>query len=250
MARLLYDAIWNDFCDWYVELAKIGLADAASAPERKRAIWSCLTWVLDVYLRLLHPLMPMLTEEIWGKLPHRPSDPELLIVAPWPLAGEAAVSADARLAEGATALIDLVTAIRAARAESGIEASDILPAQIYLADGPARAAYGQMAAALARLGRVQPVLVEDRAALADGLAVVTAVAEARLTRSAADREREQARLEKELRNVDAQLAATNARLADSGFTGRAPAEVVEQTRRRAAELAEQSAALKSRLKGS
>ena len=250
VARLLYDAIWNDFCDWYVELAKIGLADAASAPERKRAIWSCLTWVLDVYLRLLHPLMPMLTEEIWGKLPHRPSDPELLIVAPWPLAGEAAVSADARLAEGATALIDLVTAIRAARAESGIEASDILPAQIYLADGPARAAYGQMAAALARLGRVQPVLVEDRAALADGLAVVTAVAEARLTRSAADREREQARLEKELRNVDAQLAATNARLADSGFTGRAPAEVVEQTRRRAAELAEQSAALKSRLKGS
>ncbi|MDL2334518.1 MAG: class I tRNA ligase family protein, partial [Chloroflexota bacterium] len=249
VARLLYDAIWNDFCDWYVELAKIGLGDATSAPERKRAIWSTLTWVLDVYLRLLHPLMPMLTEEIWSKLPHRPGDPDLLIVAPWPLAPDAAVTADARLAEGAAAVIELVTAIRAARAESGVEAADVLPAQICLSDGPARAAYAQMDAALARLARVQPTLVDDRAALGEGLAVVTGVAEARLTRSAADREREQSRLEKELRNVDAQLAATNTRLADSGFTGRAPAEVVEQTRRRAAELAEQSAALKSRLKG-
>ncbi|MEO8626270.1 MAG: class I tRNA ligase family protein, partial [Candidatus Limnocylindrales bacterium] len=250
VARLLYDAIWNDFCDWYIELAKIGLSHASALPERKRAIWSTLTWVLDVYLRLLHPLMPMLTEEIWGKLPNRATDPELLIIAPWPLASDTAVVADARLADGATALIDLVRAIRAARAESAIEASEILPAQIWLNQGPARAAYAQMDGALARLARVQPALVDERAALADGLAVVTGAAEARLTRSQADREREQARLEKELRNVDAQLAATSSRLADSGFTGRAPAEVVEQTRRRAAELAEQSAALKSRLKGS
>jgi valyl-tRNA synthetase len=249
VARLLYDAIWNDFCDWYVELAKIGLADATSTPEPKRAIWSTLTWVLDVYLRLLHPLMPMITEEIWGKLPHRPGDPDLLMVAAWPSASDAAVSADERLADGATALIDLVSAIRAARAESGIEAADILPAQIWLADGPARAAYPQMAAALARLARIQPTLVDQRPVLGDGLATVTNAAEARLTRSDADREREQARLEKELRNVEAQLAATNARLADAGFTGRAPADVVQQTRRRAAELIEQQAALQARVKG-
>jgi valyl-tRNA synthetase len=91
--------------------------------------------------------------------------------------------------------------------------------------------------------------VDERPALGDGLATVTGAAEARLARSDADKERERARLEKELRNIEAQLAATNARLADAGFTGRAPAEVVEQTRRRAAELTQQKTALESRVSG-
>jgi valyl-tRNA synthetase len=246
VARLLYDAIWNDFCDWYVELAKIGLADGSASGSRKRAIWSTLTWVLDRYLRLLHPLMPMITEEIWGRLPHRADDPELLIVAPWPLAGEAALDADQSLASGAAALIDLVTAIRSARAESGIEAGDILPAQIWLADGPARAAYADMAAAVARLARVTPELVAARATLDDGLIVVTGSAEARLMQSDAQREREHARLEKELSGLKAQLDSANARLADANFVDRAPKAVVDDARKRAVELQTQVDALTAR----
>jgi valyl-tRNA synthetase len=243
VAQLLYDAIWNDFCDWYVELAKIGLADHSASAGRKRAIWSTLTWVLDRYLRLLHPLMPMLTEEIWGKLPHRSTDPELLIVADWPLAADTGLAADAQRATGASALIELVSAIRTARAESGIEAAEILPAQVWLSDGPARAAYEEMAAHVARLARVTPTLVNDRAALADGLAVVTAVAEARLSQSAEQRDRERVRLDKELSSLETQLSATNARLADANFTARAPADVVNQARRRAVELEGQVQAL-------
>jgi valyl-tRNA synthetase len=246
VARLLYDAIWNDFCDWYVELAKIGLADAAASEGRKRAIWSTLTWVLDRYLRLLHPLMPMLTEEIWGKLPHRADDPELLIVAPWPVAGDSVFVADTNLAEAATDVIGLVTAIRSARAESGIEAGDILPAQIWLADGPARAAYAAMAAAMARLARVTPQLVADRVTLKDGLTVVTASGEARLAQSDAQREREHARLEKELSSLKAQLASANARLSDTSFVDRAPEAVVDEARKRVAELQTQVDALTSR----
>jgi valyl-tRNA synthetase len=246
VARLLYDAIWSDFCDWYVELAKIGLADASATDGRKRAIWSTLTWVLDRYLRLLHPVMPMLTEEIWGRLPHRADDPDLLIVAPWPIAGDAAVTADKRLAEGATGVIELVTAIRSARAESGVEAGDILPAQIWLADGPSRVAYADMAASVARLARVTPTLIDDRAALTDGLAVITGVAEARLSQSAEHVERERARLDKELRNLQAQLDAAKARLADTNFVDRAPSAVVDEARRRAVELETQVAALAAR----
>ncbi len=246
VARLLYDAIWNDFCDWYVELAKIGLGDASASAERKRAIWSTLTWVLDRYLRLLHPLMPMLTEEIWGKLPHRADDPELLIVAPWPVAADAAATADPARASGAAGLIELVTAMRSARAESGIEAGDILPAQIWLANGPARDAYGDMAAAVARLARVTATLIDDRAALAEGVAVVSTVAEARLTQSATQLERERARLDKELRELRAQLDAARARLSDANFIGRAPTAVVNEARRRAAELEAQVAALTAR----
>jgi valyl-tRNA synthetase len=247
VTRVLYDAIWSDYCDWYLELAKVGLA--ADAPvERRVATWRTLSWVLDRYVRLLHPVTPHITEFIWPRLAHRADDADLLIVSRWPMA-EDSPAADQTLADGVAALIDLVTAIRAARAETGIGAADILPGQIWLADGPARAAYPDMAAALARLTRVTPTIVDDRASLGDGLAIVTTVAEARLARSAADTQREKARLEKELRNVEAQRAAINARLADSGFIGRAPANVVEEARKREAELEAQVAALQARLKG-
>jgi valyl-tRNA synthetase len=246
VARLLYDAIWNDFCDWYVEVAKIGLADASATASRKRAIWSTLTWVLDRYLRLLHPLMPMITEEIWGRLPHRADDPELLVVAPWPQADDAAATADAARANGATALIELIGAIRTARAESGIEAADILPAQVWLADGPARTAYADMSAAVARLARVTPELVADRATLKDGLTVVTVTGEARLVQSEAQREREQARLDKELSSLRAQLASATTRLSDANFVDRAPKAVVDEARSRAVELQAQVDALATR----
>jgi valyl-tRNA synthetase len=246
LTRLLYDAVWSEYCDWYVELAKVGLAADAPA-ERRAATWRTLTWVLDRYLRLLHPVVPHITEHIWSRLPHRPADPALLIVAPWPQAADSP-AANESLATGVAELIELIGAIRAARAESGIEAADILPAQIWLADGPARAAYPDMAAAVARLARVTPTLIADRAALgsAAGLAVVTAGAEARLARSEADRQRERARLEKELHKLDAQLGAARARLADADFTRRAPAPVVDQARQRVADLEGQFAALTAR----
>jgi len=252
-ARLLYDAVWSEYCDWYVELAKIGLNDAsdgsAAVGARNRAIWSTLTWVLDRYLRLLHPIMPMLTEEIWGRLPHLPSDPELLIVARWPAPGDAGVEIDERRSEGVTQLIEVVTEIRAARAESGIGASDWLPALIWLPEGSARDAYPALETAVGRLARVRPTLVEDRAALhaQDGLAVISTTGEARLLRSDADRDRERGRLEKELRAAESQLSSTQARLGDDAFVSRAPANVVEQVRHRAAELQEQIDALRARL---
>ncbi|MGZ9231103.1 MAG: valine--tRNA ligase, partial [Candidatus Limnocylindrales bacterium] len=84
VTRLLYDAIWSEYCDWGLELAKVHLADEALAPEAREAIWWTLVEVLDTYLRLLHPVMPFVTEALWQNLPHRAADPDLLIVAQWP----------------------------------------------------------------------------------------------------------------------------------------------------------------------
>ena len=255
-ARLLYDAIWSDYCDWYLELAKIGLNEQGAAGDeakaaRNRAIWSTLSWVLDRYLRLLHPIMPLVTEEIWGRLPHLATDPELLVVARWPATSDGKVTVDAHMSAGVADLIDLVTAMRAARAESGIEASDWLPALIWLPQGPARDAYAALEAALAKLARVKPTLVETRAALdvdgAAGVAVISATGEARLLRSSADREREHGRLEKELRAVESQLAAAETRLSDHSFVTRAPENVVQHARRRSVELREQAEALRARM---
>ena len=89
VTRLVYEAIWNEYCDWGLEFAKVRLADERTAPEAREATWWTLVEVLDTYLRLLHPIMPFVTEALWASLPHRATDPDLLIVARWPGVGEA-----------------------------------------------------------------------------------------------------------------------------------------------------------------
>ena len=84
VTRILYDAIWSEFCDWGLELAKVRLADESLPAEEREATWWTLVDALDAYLRLLHPVMPFVTEALWGAIPHRASDPELLMVARWP----------------------------------------------------------------------------------------------------------------------------------------------------------------------
>ena len=87
VTRILYDAIWSEFCDWGLELAKVRLADESLPAEEREATWWTLVDALDAYLRLLHPVMPFVTEALWAAIPHRASDPELLIVARWPAGG-------------------------------------------------------------------------------------------------------------------------------------------------------------------
>ena len=98
VTRILYDAIWSEFCDWGLELAKVRLADASLTDAEREATWWTLVESLDTYLRLLHPVMPFVTEELWGALPHAAGDPELLIVADWPAAGLRDATADAEVA--------------------------------------------------------------------------------------------------------------------------------------------------------
>ena len=75
VTRLLYEAIWNEYCDWGLELAKVRLADAALSDAEREATWWTLVEALDTYLRLLHPVMPFVTERLWQALPHRASRP-------------------------------------------------------------------------------------------------------------------------------------------------------------------------------
>ena len=122
VTRLLYEAIWSEFCDWGLELAKVRLADDRLGPEEREATWWTLVEVLDTYLRLLHPVMPFVTEALWAALPHRASDPDLLIVARWPGAGERDLAVETEVG----ALVELVTEIRNARAQAKLPAADWL----------------------------------------------------------------------------------------------------------------------------
>ena len=125
VTRLLYDAIWNEYCDWGLELAKVRLSDESLPAAEREATWWALVEALDTYLRLLHPVMPFITETLWGAIPHRATDPEMLIVARWPGAGERDLEAEAQVG----ALVDLVRAVRNARADARLEPGGVAAAR-------------------------------------------------------------------------------------------------------------------------
>jgi valyl-tRNA synthetase len=247
VTRALYDGIWSEYCDWGLELAKVRLADAALPDEVREATWWTLVSALDTYLRLLHPVMPFVTEELWGALPHGVDDPELLIVASWPAAGPRDLEIEADIAD----VIQTVTGIRNARAEARIEPAAWMPVDVYPA--PERlATYQSLSAAVARLARARPLAVNSGgAAVASAgsrdLFVVSGGTAAVVRTPNADEASDRARLERELAEAEGHLAAARKRLANEAFTSKAPPAVVEGARAREAELADQVERLRARL---
>ena len=245
VTRLLYEAIWSEFCDWGLEFAKVRLADVSVGAEAREATWWTLVEVLDTYLRLLHPVMPFVTEALWSSLPHRASDPELLIVARWPGVGERDVAAEADV----DAIVALVRGIRNARAEARIEPATWLPVDVAIPTSLSPA-FESLQPAIERLARARPITrhltVDGLRPAGDGstdLVVVSGDLEAivRSSGPAADPAAgrlERARLERELRDAEERLAAARMRLADASFVSKAPPHIVEAARAREAELAD------------
>jgi valyl-tRNA synthetase len=252
-SQILYEAIWNEYCDWAVELAKIRLTDERLSDDEREATWWSLVEVLDTYLRLLHPIMPFITEAIWARLPHVAADPRLLIVADWPTAGaEAAdVAAEAKVA----ALLDLVRAVRNARSEARIEPAAWLPVDVYVPE-PLGATFDSLRPAIERLARARPLSREPgpdpiRRGVEGGLSVIAGEIEAVVRPAAQDdaqEARDRARLERELAEAEGMLSAARGRLANEAFVSKAPPAVVEGARIRAAELEELVQRLSQRLR--
>ena len=253
VTRLVYEATWNEFCDWGLEFAKVRLADERLDPEAHAATWWTLVEVLDTYLRLLHPVMPFVTEALWAALPHRAGDPGLLIVARWPGVGERDDIAEREVGT----LIDLVTGIRNARASAKLPAADWLETLVYVPVelGPT---FEALRPAIERLGRARPLRREltadaleaatrpgDLSVIVAGVEVVAAV-RPRSTDADAD-VLERDRLERDLAEAERFLESARSRLTNEAFTSKAPAKVVEGARAREAELAGQVERLRSRL---
>ena len=255
VTRALYDGIWSEFCDWGLELAKIRLADTTLPAAEREATWWTLVEALDGYLRLLHPVMPFVTEELWGALPHRATDPAMLIVARWPGVGERDLVVEGQV----DALVELVRGIRNARSEAHVEPASWLPVGVALpvALGPA---FEALRPAIERLARARPLeRYLTREALhgamgSGGLAVIAGEIEAMIAvggggGESADAGADRVRLERELAEGEGFLEAARARLANEAFTSKAPAAVIEGVRTREAELADQVERLRSRLLG-
>ncbi len=251
VTRLLYDAIWNEFCDWGLELTKVRLADAGLSDAEREATWWTLVEALDTHLRLLHPVMPFVTEELWAVIPHADDDPELLVVAAWPSPGPVDAPLEARI----EVLFELVRGIRNARAEAGVAAAAWLPVQLSL---PAALApdFDALRPALERLARARPVVLVGhggtQAATAShgSLTVIAGEAEAivMLAQPAAGTDADdRARLDKELADAERLLVAAQARLANDVFVRKAPPAVVAGARAGEAELQATVTRLRQRL---
>jgi len=239
-ANELYHFVWDEFCDWYIEIAKSYFPDPVEGP-RTRAV---LLEVLEKTLRLLHPVIPYVTEEIWQRLPHEgPS----IMIAPFPVPepGKLDVEDEAAM----TRVMRLVTAIRTLRAtyevdrKKRIDVTVVAPAS---ADAEFVTRHGALVRHLAGLGefRVVATAADEPGTLREPVdGVELRVAMAGLFDVAA----EKARLTKELGKIDDEMGSLRKKLENPQFVERAKPEVVAQARQRIAELEERRAKVKATL---
>ena len=226
----LYDFIWDDFCDWYIELAKRPLSgeDQAVAQNTRQV----LVWVLTHTLALLHPFMPFVTEEIWQSLPH---DGEALIVAPWPQyeEGRAFPQAEAEMKK----VMELITAVRTRRSEMNVPPSK--KAHLYIETSDT-AAFEAEREAIAKLAYCSAVEIGESFPQAEGsVTVVTAACRGYLPMDdLVDKKAETARLTKELEGAKKQLATAEAKLQNEKFISKAPQNVIDGVKDNAAKLRE------------
>jgi valyl-tRNA synthetase len=200
---------------------------------------------------MLHPVMPHITEEIWGRLPSRPDDGDMLITAFWPVDANLKSEADEDQAAAVADILELVSQMRNARADAGIEPATWLEAELRFERADRAEAFAAIADVVGRLARVRPTVATTAAAPADdsALVVVSPGAEARLSVTAEDRDRDRARLEKELAETERLLASTRAKLANEDFVSKAPVNVVDGVRAKEAELAELAERIRGTLGG-
>ncbi|MFE2120715.1 valine--tRNA ligase [Rhodococcus aetherivorans] len=232
----LYHFAWDEVCDWYLELAKVQLADGSEYAEGTKAV---LGNVLDQLLRLLHPVIPFVTETLWKVL----TGGESVVVASWP--GTSGVAADADSARRVEDLQKLVTEVRRFRSDQGLKPSQKVAARLTEIDAADLAAQVPAVRSLARL--TEP---------ADGFSA-TASIEVRLSRATVtveldtsgtvDVAAERARLGKDLAVAEKELAGTSAKLGNEAFLAKAPAAVVEKITARKQIAEEEIARITARL---
>jgi valyl-tRNA synthetase len=223
-ASAIYRFVWNVYCDWYLELIKPVLTgpDGAAKTETRGAA----AWALDEILKLLHPFMPFISEELWSvTAEHGPQRHHMLALDAWP----AHDGLDDEVAEGEIGwVIDLITAIRSVRVEMNIPAATMLP--LVLADASPQTAIRakHWSEFIQRLARIADISFADAPPQGAVQLVVRGDVAALPLKGVIDLDAERARLAKEMAKCDADIARVDGKLNNPNFVSRAPEEVVEE----------------------
>ena len=247
-AQKIYDFIWDDYCDWYIELTKTRLQ--GEDEDSKVRAQQVLCWVLTEMLKLLHPFMPFITEEIWQALPH---EGDFLMMQNWPVASDAM---DFPAEEKAMELImDAIRAIRGRRSEMNVPPSKKAHLTVATMEREIFTLGVPFLKKLAYASQVEIVPFAEAKADADAgqagqVSIVTHAAQLSIPLGElVDLEKERARVEKELKKQSAELEKLNAKLNNPGFVNKAPEHVVAAEKERAVQLTELVAKLEAQLKG-
>jgi valyl-tRNA synthetase len=241
-AQTLYEFIWDEYCAWYLELVKPVLWDENAPIERQRGTRRTLVRVLEVILRLAHPFMPFITEEIWQRIKAQAGvQGETLMLQPWPVANESRIDA---AAEGDIEWVkQLMLGVRQIRGEMKISMAkriDIIVANASTEDLRRLADFEPLLSKLAKLESVRVLAAGEEAPMS----ATTLVGEMEVLVPMAgliDKDAELARLDKEIGRLQGEVQRVGGKLSNQGFVAKAPAEVLEKERAKLAE-AEQALA--------
>jgi valyl-tRNA synthetase len=233
VANTVYDFVWNEFCDWYLEIAKVQINTGNEAQQR--ATRRTLIRTLETILRLAHPIIPFITEELWQKVaPVAGRAGPSIAIAAYP------VSQPERIDEAAEAhvakLKGLVDACRTLRGEMNVSPSTRLPLYV-VGDTEFMTGAAPVLQALAKLSEVKVFADEESWAAAAQAAPVAVVGEARLCLfMEIDVEAEKARLTKEITRLEGEVTKANAKLGNEAFVAKAPPAVIEEAKKRVADF--------------
>ena len=232
----LYDFLWDELCDWYIEIAKIRLQSSdESAAQAARQV---LVWVMTGTLQLLHPFMPYITEEIWQSLLH---EGESIMVSKWPVYEEAHCFQQA--ASDMQGIMDVIRAVRNRRSEMNVPPSR--KTHLYIATA-AEKVFQEGAPIIERLAFANGVEIGPAFEIEGAVNIVTSGAKAYIPMDElVDKKAELARLTKELESAQKQYATTQQKLSNEKFLSKAPENVVEGVRQNAAKLKEHIALIQS-----
>lgn len=244
--RQIHDFLWSEFCDWYIEFAKIRLAPTSGSPSPI----PLLVHVLETSLRLLHPYMPFITEELWQNLKKHLKRPmaESIMIAPYPEANTKAV--DPQAEKIMETVIEIIRSIRNVRAQYKVESGRWIEAQIH-ADH-LTSDITPHTEAIQSLARVRPVTFLNKRleSSADENALVLVLKEAEVVipmESMIDFEVEKKRLQKEIEQSQSEIERLETRLNDQGFLSKAPGVVIEKERQKLYTLMDKLGRLKEQI---
>lgn len=231
--RLLYNFIWDDLCDWYIEFSKLSLY--GQDPEAKKNTQSVLAYVLDRTLRLLHPFMPFITEEIWQHLPH---EGETITLAPWPKEQQTFEAPEA--VKEMELLMGIIRSVRNIRAEVNVPMSKKVELLIKPVHSEAKAILDRNEEYLRRFSNTSLLVIDTDLAIPDkAMTALVTGAEIYLPLAGLiDLSQEIARLEKELQTLHAEVNRVEKKLANEGFIAKAPAKVIEEEKAKLADYSD------------
>ncbi|MBI4644215.1 MAG: valine--tRNA ligase [Deltaproteobacteria bacterium] len=239
-ANILYQFIWHEFCDWYLELIKPQLYDKENAPARRHC-QEVLLQVLSAILRLLHPFMPFITEEIWQKLPGVSGS---IMAAPYPQADDNLVNSEAE--EEMRLVMETITAIRNLRGEMNVPPASQVEVYLRSVDALSLAALERHRQSVMLLARVKELYANaDTIPTAAAKAVVDKVEIFMPLTGIIDFKEEERRLAREIEKIGKELAQAQRKMANEDFLAKAPAEVVQKEKERLQSWTEKLTKLKA-----